>query len=449
MSRHFVLLSLLLALALPLSAAAVYELTDDMTLSLSGDLRVRLEGFNSGVIFPSAGKSDADATYLRVRTRLAGKLELPDGIRIQARLANRVHKVSSHFLSHPNDVKGETWRFPDEVILDQLFIHFDSIAGSDFSLTLGRQDLILGNGMIMCEGTPFDQGRGLYQDGVVLRYKDEEDTVTGFVFYNQWKDRSVFINDQNRRLRVGDTLSSGVYWTHNFNKELNFDLYYIFNDVYDDQMKGIRAHNRDNNLSLHTVGGRLFGSLLDEQLDYSLEMARQAGQSSRDKDPIEAYMLDARLRAHAPKGTLLSPSLGLEYYYASGDDPHTRKFEGWNTLLAEYPRWGDELLPIMLNGVWSNMHFVRSDINLVYSKDLKGNFSVGNLYADETDRDARIPLTRSGGGSYMGTLLSVMLDYRASDMLSFAAKLSKFKPGSYFRDGKSGYWCQLQAMLEF
>ncbi|MDY0177569.1 MAG: hypothetical protein RBT25_11850, partial [Lentisphaeria bacterium] len=74
MSRHFVLLSLLLALALPLSAAAVYELTDDMTLSLSGDLRVRLEGFNSGVIFPSAGKSDADATYLRVRTRLAGKL---------------------------------------------------------------------------------------------------------------------------------------------------------------------------------------------------------------------------------------------------------------------------------------------------------------------------------------------------------------------------------------
>lgn len=440
---------IMLLTVLPVFAGTVYQLNDEMRLTLQGDMRLRWENFNSGVITPAGGQKDGQIGYLRLRTRLAGTLELPEGISIKARLVNRVHEVSTHYLYDPNDRETATWKFPDEVIFDQLLIEFKEIAGSDFSLTLGRQDLILGNGMIILEGTPYDQGRTLYQDGAVLRYKGEADTVTTFIMYNHWKDRMAFINDQNRRLRSGDTLSAGIYWTHFVNKLLNFDLYYVYNDVDDDDLTNrIASHPFDNNLSLHTVGARVFGKAFEDRLDYSLELARQGGVNSLQNADIEAYMLDGRIRVHAPKGMFLSPSLGFEYYYASGDNPDTSKHEGWNTLLAEYPRYGEELLPIMLNGVWSNMHFLRTDVNLIVSKDFKANVSVGNLYADNTEKAGLYPVSRSGGGSYMGTLLSLMLDYRLNEYLSFSAKMAKFAPGSYFADGKEGYWCQLQVLAE-
>ncbi len=447
----FLLLAVVSLLAfLPVYAGVEYQLNDDMRLTLQGDMRLRWENFNSGVITPSGGQSGGQIGYLRLRTRVAGTLELPDGISIQARLVNRVHKVSTHYLLDPNDRETTTWKYPDEVIFDKLLIEFKEIAGSDFSLTLGRQDLILGNGMIILEGTPFDQGRSLYQDGAVLRYKGDVDTVTAFIMYNHWKDRTAFINDQNRRLRTGDTLTAGLYWTHFVNKLLQFDLYYVFNDVDDDDLTNrIASHPFDNNLSLHTFGARVFGKAFEDRLEYSLELARQGGVSSLDHADIEAYMLDARVRVHAPKGMFLSPSLGFEYYYASGDDPDTRKNEGWNTLLAEYPRYGEELLPIMLNGVWSNMHFLRTDLNLLCSKDFTANFSVGNLFADNIDRAGTLPVARTGGGNYMGTLLSLMLDYRLNKNWSFSTKMSRFSPGNYFVNGKEGYWCQLQVLAEF
>lgn len=438
-----------------LFSAYSYELTEDMTLTLSGDLRIRWEEFNSGVLFPSGGKSGGKLAYYRMRTRVAAKLEMPEGISLQARLANRVHRVSSHFLLDPNNQRTATWNYPDEVVFDQLFLRFDDIADSGFSLTLGRQDLILGNGMIILEGTPFDQGRSLYQDGAVLRYKGEENTVTTFALYNHWKDRITIMNDRDRRLRLGDTFTTGIYWTHNFDAAFNFDLYYIFNYVDDDSRIPMRGHAYYEDLSLHTIGMRLFGKVLDEQLEYSLELAKQAGYCTKEYDDSkkhydnQGFMLDARIRLHAPKDTLLSPSLGFEYYFASGDDPKTKKNEGWNTLLAEYPRWGEELLPIMLTGVWSNMHFLRTDLDLKFSKDFSGNFSIGNLFADETSRAGTVPLQRTGSGSYMGTIFSIMLDYKFNKYLSLSTKVAKFNPGNYFADKKDGYWGYMQAMLEF
>jgi len=434
----------------PVFAGTVYQLNDEMSLTLQGDLRLRWENFNSGVISPSGGEKDGQIGYLRLRTRIAGTLELPDGITIKARLVNRIHKVSTHYIYDPNDIKTATWKYPDEIVFDQLLVEFKEIAGSDFSLTLGRQDLILGSGLIVLEGTPFDQGRSLYQDGAVLRYNGDDNAVTAFVMYNHWKDRITLVNDRDRRLRVGDTFTAGLYWTHTVNKSFAFDLYYVFNDVDDEDFRpNISRHPIDNNLSLHTFGARVFGKVFEDRLEYSLEMARQAGVNSLEHADIEAYMADAKVRLHAPKGVFLSPSLGFEYYYASGDDPSTSKHEGWNTLLAEYPRYGEELLPIMLNGVWSNMHYLRTDLNLVINKDFKANLAVGNLYADQTDRAGQYPHSRSGGGSYMGTLLALMLDYRFNEYLSFSSKMAKFSPGNYFANGKEGYWCQLQVMAEF
>ena len=95
------------------------------------------------------------------------------------------------------------------------------------------------------------------------------------------------------------------------------------------------------------------------------------------------------------------------------------------------------------------MHFLRTDLDLKFSKDFSGNFSIGNLFADETSRAGTVPLQRTGSGSYMGTIFSIMLDYKFNKYLSLSTKVAKFNPGNYFADKKDGYWGYMQAMLEF
>lgn len=440
-----VLILLLFAgLASVLRAEYSYAFSEDFRLKLGGDLRARYEGFNRDVIFVDGTAPAGPAIeYLRVRTRVWGRLEMPEGISLNVRFVNRVHKVSSH-MGDPNDNDAATWEFPDEVVLDLLNVHFADLFGSDFSLTLGRQELGFGNGMLLSEGTPYDQGRTVYHDGAVLRYQTETDTVTVFSFYNEWKDRLVFINDQNRRLRSGDIFTFGTYWTHRIDAKLNVDLYYMFNDVDDDfpdsRESCERNHPVDTNLSLHTVGGRVFGRLNDNY-DYSVELARQGGRNNEGARN-QGMMLDARLRYHLPPETMFKPTVGLELLSLTGDKSDTRKSEGWNSLMMECPLWREELLTIMNNGVWTNLNMYRGDVVLNLTEKVKLTGVLSALFANESDFG-------SGGGHYLGTLFSAFIDYKLLDNLTLSAEAAHFKAGDYYANGQDSVWARVQAMLTF
>ena len=421
-----------------------FDLGDDFRLALGGDVRARYEGFNRDVIWVDGTAPAGPAIeYLRVRTRAWARLEMPEGISLNVRLVNRSHKVNSH-IGDPNDNDAATWEFPDEVILDLLNIQFSDLLGSGLSLTLGRQELGFGNGMLLSEGTPYDQGRTVYHDGAVLRYKTETDTVTLFSFYNEWKDRLVFINDQNRRLRAGDIFTLGAYWTHKVDAQLNVDVYYMFNDVEDDfsdsRESCERNHPVDTNLSLHTVGGRVFGRLNDN-FDYSLELARQGGRNY-EGGRNQGMMFDARLRYHLPPETMFKPSLGFELLSLTGDKSDTSKSEGWNSLMMECPLWREELLTIMNNGVWTNLNMYRGDFVLNLTDKLKFTGVLAALMANETDFS-------TGGGHYLGTLFSAFVDYKLFDNLALSAEAAHFKAGDYYVHGQDSVWARLQATLTF
>ena len=65
--KSFVLTScIMLMTVLPLFAGTVYQLNDEMRLTLQGDMRLRWENFNSGVITPSGGQKDGQVGYLRL-----------------------------------------------------------------------------------------------------------------------------------------------------------------------------------------------------------------------------------------------------------------------------------------------------------------------------------------------------------------------------------------------
>ena len=436
-----------------MAATAVFaevsmKVTDDISLRLMGDVRARYEGYGWNAVVPNAPKDHRHTTeYLRVRTRLGAALDFGEDVTINLRLGNRFHYVTTSPSPKNND-GASTWEFPDEVYVDSANIVFKNLIDGKLSITLGRQDMMLGNGFLISEGTPFDQGRSVYFDGISARYVDEANTVTAFVFYDSWKDRYVFINDQNRVLRCGDIFTAGLYWTHNFDKAINLDVYYMFNDVEDRHTDTIDRcyHKPDASLSLHTAGFRVFGTAPD-WLDYSLEAARQFGRDAYGEH-LGGEMVDARLNIHLCDDTAFKPMLGFEAVHFSGDDGGEGRDRYWNPMLCQCPLWGEELLPIMLNSIWSNLNMLSTKLSFNVIEGCTLSFFLTDFFADDTDGQVGSDVS-TGGGRHVGLLAGTCAAYKVNKNLSFQAWLSHFMPGNFHDDGHDSNWFRLEMTLAF
>jgi hypothetical protein len=437
-----------------------YEYQEGKKITLGADIRARMTHVDRNVIWPEgppAGMEGPALEWLRVRTRLKLGMDLWDDAKLSVRFVNRVHKTSSHFYD-PNDFGPQTWQYPDEIIADQIALTMANLGGVEgLSLTLGRQDFILGNGMVMLEGTPYDQGRTIYFDGASLRYKNECDSLILFAFYNDAQDPIVVEGDEDRNLRRGDIFTTGIDWTHTFNASLATELYYIYAHV-DDEMVSAREFDSNTDARIHTVGARVFGTPT-ERLSYSVEVARQF--SEYDENPAlastasspmlsgeadgEGWMVDARLTMKAAE-CCLKPSLMLEYTYFSGDDPDTSDYEGWDGLFAEYPIWRDELIPIMNNGNWTNLHQYRAELKAQLYKNLTFTGAYAHMRADESDT----AMTSGGGhGSHFGDLFSAFLDYKINDYIKVSLEASFFEAGNYWDTNADSEWLRFQTVFSF
>ena len=420
-------------LALSAFAEVSLQLTDDLKLRLSGDVRARYEGFDWSVINPDVPRNGAHTNeYFRVRTRLGAALDLGEDFTINLRLANRFHYVTTS-PAPDNNNGSSTWEFPDEVYLDDANVVFKNLLDGCLTLTVGRQSLMLGNGLLVSEGTPFDQGRSVYFDGVTARFKDDTETVTAFVFYDNWKDRYVFINDKNRSLRSGDTFTAGLYWTHAFCENLNLDTYYMFNDVDDRHpLFAERGYVADSSASVHTAGMRLFGSV-PEWFRYSVEAANQFGRDA-DGAHLGGTMADARLDLLMAEQAILKPILGFELTHFSGDDTDGHRNRRWNPVLTQCPLWGEELLPIMLNGMWSNLNFASTRLACSPTEKSFLTLYLMDFYADERSGNVGDNAC-TGEGHHVGLLIGANAGYNFSKNLSCMAWISHFMPGDFYQNG--------------
>jgi hypothetical protein len=426
-------------------AEKVIELDDGMKLTLGGDVRMYLTHFDRNVLFPDSSSLPEEGPaieYARFRERFRAELAVNESIRLNTRFTHRWQKFSSN-IGNPNDRGPATWQFEDELVVDTLNVQVDHVGGSPWCLTLGRQDVMFGNGMVFLEGTPYDQGRTIYFDGVHAMMKGEKDTISLFAFYNNYRDRYLAIGDEDRRLRRGDVFTTGLYWTRSWSPVINTDLYTIyadFDDQYPESAEGVEYnHPLDENARICTSGIRLFGEL-HPQVSYSAEFAGQYGHVEDSRDAAGS-MADLRLMLKADEDTPLRPELNFKVTYLSGDDRSTDKYEGWHPMFSEYPIWREELLAIMTNAHWTNFTQYRSElvVNLNDQWRLTGNYS----YLQAVENNG------TGDGDEIGHLISGFVDYRMSDQWSFSMEAAGFFPGDYFADGESSEWVRFMTMYTF
>jgi hypothetical protein len=444
-------------------AGYTWEYSEKTTCEFGADVRLRLTHFDRNAISPDWGLLPSSSQgpaleYMRMRERVWACFNFKDIGCFNVRLVNRWQHFSSN-IGDNNRRDGTTWRFPDEVIIDQFNFELENFLQTGWSLTLGRQDFILGNGMVVLEGTPYDQGRTIYFDGISARRNWEKDSLTLFAFYSDYKDRFTLLNDQNRRLRRGDTLLAGVDWVHRFSPCLNTDLYYLHVDIDDDRETAAesdaseRNHPADENAVLDVFGARVFGSY-GPQVSYSFELAKEIGERAESAD-FSGMMADARLTLTAKEGTPLAPSLLLEFTHFSGDDQSsTDEFEGWHPLFAEYPIWREELLPILFNGNWTNLSQYRTELRLRLYDSEKIGVAFRGAFAYLKADESTTPLVNAPGaggfGDHMGNLYSAFLDVALKQQnIVVSLEGAEFKPGDYWADGHAAEWLRLQIVYTY
>ncbi len=451
----------------PLWAGQVLKLDDDgkRTFEVGADEQFRMERYSRNVYLGPDHLAADDGPayeYLRMRDRVWGKLTLSPDVVVFGRLAHRWQYFSSRAgnnnIRNQNSARTTTWRFPEEVVVDNLYLNLDKIAGSNWSLRLGRFDLtegpksdpVFGNGMILRDGTPRDGGRTNYFDGALATWKGKKDTVRLTGLHSSYKDEFPVINDQSRALNRGGAWLAGGSWTHEFAKSFKTELYYFHADIND---KAGEAENA----RLEVPGIRVFGDL-HPQVSYSLEYARefghyQGGTAGGAMQDAAGEMVDARLNLKAPEGTLFAPVFKLEYTQFSGNDKGTAgRYEGWHPLFADNAvLFREECYYVINKGNWTNLHQYRLACELTLRGGDAKNGDAGkvmltptwsSLYADRQENG-------TGGGGHIGELPAVYLDWQVKAWWKVSVSAAGFLPGGYYGDGHPGEWLRLEMTFTF
>jgi hypothetical protein len=391
---------LLASLLIPLAATAAFNSAySQTTAQFGGDVRVRQTHFDSIPSFsdPPGIARNGENHFFRFRTRLWGDLKPGTNLRLYSRITNEFR--------HYENPKLHSWDFPDETIVDNLYVDLLNCFGGSFDLRAGRQDLKYGNRRVISEGTTKDGSRTIYMDAVKLSFKRFDHTTIDLLGIYNSAENQLALNSQDRDLTgytggdAGmDEGGGGFYAKNQSIDNLPLEAYYLFK--HETSWKN-PAGDLQPDADVHTIGTRLIPRLND-QWDGNFEIALQSGQRG-DHDQT-GVMVDASLYYHPSCLERLEPTLGAGIYYLSGDDPSTDKDEGWNPLWARwvqyselyYYAWGERAR-------WSNLTMPHLDFSLQPSEKTRIWGLLGALIANEDDGP--------GPGDYRGTLGRVRADF--------------------------------------
>ena len=282
------------------------HLSDDLTLSLGGSLRTRLEAETNKAFGSSRRSQD---TFFLHQYRLHADLRYRKLARVF------VEGISAHIEDRDLRLLGIHENRYD---LHQLFIDFRPL-GEDVPLTarVGRQELLYGK-QRMISPLGWANTRRRF-DAAKLFYEHEKFNLD--VFYA----RPIPIAIGEALNRKPDTFREeahfyGLYGTYKAIPRHVFDLYFL---GLNDKGRRTNANGRIGDESIYTIGGRLAGHT--GGFDYDGELAGQWGTFAGDTVQAWAGAVDA---GYTWKKTSWSPRLGIGFDFGSGDDNPTDKTHG-------------------------------------------------------------------------------------------------------------------------
>lgn len=392
----------------------------DPAWSAGGDIRLRTVHFERIPLSSGTTSRGGVNHFQRYRFRLWAGYELSEQAQLYGRLANE-------FRTYVSPSTGP-WKAPDEVVIDNLYLDWSA---GDWSLRVGRQDLIYGTGKLILDGTPKDGSRTLYFDAVKATYHGLDKTeIDFFAMYTRAKD-PLAINSQNRDIvgfagnnaYKGAEAGGGVYLKSSRFEALPFELYTLVKTREQHDAPAVPITNT------RTVPGFRIMPVFSETLDANLEVAGQFGTR------ISAYMVDSALNWHPPALEEIRGTLSAGWYHLSGNREGTGRDEGWNPLWARWPQYSEMYVYAYDTdgaGRWSNISMPHAGVRVHPLDKLRTDLMLGWMMAPEK--------TGPGGGRNRGMLATLWNRFTLrenwlaqNDRLFGHVLLEVLEPGNYYR----------------
>lgn len=343
--------------------------------------------------------------------------------------------------------EGRYWFEPDtregfhnnEIVWDSLNAQFklgDAKQGTSVTATIGRQDIILGDGWLVLEGTPLDGSRTIYFDAARFNVNVSKNFALDAIYIYQRADQDSWLRPFNSdEVPVMEQNEQGlILWaTARCSEATTVNGYFIWkhDDAY--------LANGDNG-DVYTIGGRVVHQF-SKNLSGRVEGAYQFG--NRDNPAVfpnsngELCAFGTLSRLTYSLNDAMKNQFYVEYEYLSGDDPGSRRNEQFDTLWGRWPQYSElyvyQAAADTRIAETSNMNRIGLGWMSQPTAKLGLSASYMALFAPETQERAGF-----GDGHFRGHLFSAIMKYQFSKNVSGHLWGEYFIPGNYYEDAPGG-----------
>ncbi len=380
----------------------------------------------------------AGTSNLRFRTSLGANWTATDRLEFAIRLTNE----NRYYLAPKRDAKlGKNYDL-NEVFFDSLYVRWKNPGRLPWTLTLGRQDMMFGEGFVILEGGPLDGSRSIYFNAARIDFALNRKNNLTFFYLDQPKTDLFLPRIHNVDQKMVEQRERGVggYFTGSI-RSIGIEGYLF--------RKTASASGTMPRSGLTIIGARTVIPLA-KPLSLTAEGTFQTGRlGSLDRTGLGGYF---HLDWKTGKSGLVPASLTLGGIHLSGDDPATpEEYEGWDPSFSRWPKWSESLIYLQSGesrpALWSNFGSLYGGAGFEFSSRARLNLQWHHLRAAEQTSPSAL---LSGKGKDRGNLGIVRFLYDIDKNISGHFVWEYFNPGDFYFSGASDYvWVRFELLFKF
>lgn len=384
--------------------------------SWGADERLRIEYFDNAITL-NGNRAGHEWDFFRYRTRVWADLHPCQEFEVGARLA-----WEGRQWQEPNSKPEWTW---GQLFFDNLFTKL-KLTSIPLTITAGRQDIILGDGWLVLEGTPLDGSTSIYFDAVraSLDLKDAK-TKLDAIFIQQYSSPDIWlptISDTDVAQIEQNERGAILYASNTAIKNLQIDGYFIYK--HDEKVLA----NGDNG-DIYTFGTRVAPKFTDN-LSGRVEFAGQLGE--KNDRPLLAWGLNSRL-TYAFNDPYKN-QLYLAYENLSGSTPGSGTDGAFDPLWGRWPQWSELYVYTYATETriaqTTNLQRIGPGYTIKPTAPMDITLTYNALFANENTKRGTVGF--SDHGNFRGQLFTSVLKYKFNEHVSTHLWAEYLIPGNYY-----------------
>ncbi len=404
----------------------------------------------------SNDRLNEDWLYQRHRLRLWTRMELGSTVDLNARLA-------WEFYDYQKPYARSQYTEYNEVLFDILNFTIKKPFGLPVKAVIGRQDIMIGKGWLIFEGTPYDGSRTMSYDAARFTIDIASiGSTLDLIYIDQKPEGSRWlkpISYEHKDVMASEERGLILYYSTKLDENIKLDTYAIYKNDNPVDREVVPAASRK--AELITFGGAI-EQKLNDKWDYRFEGAYQAGtRENRLTDTqadAKAWGILSNLRRTFDSKYNNEMHFSIEHL--SGDDPNTADNEQFDPVWGKWPQWANLFLYLYIpetTSVGEITNFTRFNIGHTFNPAAKWkiNTEYHLLLTDENNKPVvSSPLTGleySEAGKVRGHLLTNDVAYKFNNHLKTDLLFELFKPGNYYAGNTRdcAYFIRWQTIFTF